>query len=308
MLEQNFYSNGKLLLTAEYLVLDGAKALALPTKFGQDLEVKKLVSKQIIWESFDENKMLWFSCVFDVLSLNIKTKNKQESISQTLQNILLEARKMNPEFLNEKNGYHVKSNLSFPRNWGLGTSSTLINNIAQWAKVDAFDLLKRSFGGSGYDIACAQNNTPITYQIKNNKPIVNPVNFDPIFKEQLYFVHLNKKQNSKDGIAHYKNIAKNKSAFADEITSLTNAVLDCKLLSDFEKITFEHEKIISTIIQQKPIQEILFSDYFGQTKSLGAWGGDFIVASGNEKTPNYFNNKGFDIVIPYQKMILCNKK
>ena len=221
---------------------------------------------------------------------------------------MLEARKMNPEFLNEKNGYHVKSNLSFPRNWGLGTSSTLINNIAQWAKVDAFDLLKRSFGGSGYDIACAQNNTPITYQIKNNKPIVNPVNFDPIFKEQLYFVHLNKKQNSKDGIAHYKNIAKNKSAFADEITSLTNAVLDCKLLSDFEKITFEHEKIISTIIQQKPIQEILFSDYFGQTKSLGAWGGDFIVASGNEKTPNYFNNKGFDIVIPYQKMILCNKK
>ena len=42
MLEQNFYSNGKLLLTAEYLVLDGAKALALPTKFGQDLEVKKI--------------------------------------------------------------------------------------------------------------------------------------------------------------------------------------------------------------------------------------------------------------------------
>jgi mevalonate kinase len=29
----NFYSNGKLLLTGEYLVLDGAKSLALPTKF-----------------------------------------------------------------------------------------------------------------------------------------------------------------------------------------------------------------------------------------------------------------------------------
>ena len=32
---QTFYSNGKLLITGEYVVLDGAKALALPTKFGQ---------------------------------------------------------------------------------------------------------------------------------------------------------------------------------------------------------------------------------------------------------------------------------
>ncbi|MDB4497362.1 GHMP kinase, partial [Flavobacteriaceae bacterium] len=28
-----FYSNGKLLLTGEYLVLEGATALAVPTKF-----------------------------------------------------------------------------------------------------------------------------------------------------------------------------------------------------------------------------------------------------------------------------------
>ena len=40
-MKQTFYSNGKLLITGEYLVLDGAKAFALPTKFGQNLIIEK---------------------------------------------------------------------------------------------------------------------------------------------------------------------------------------------------------------------------------------------------------------------------
>lgn len=38
----SFKSNGKLLLTGEYLVLDGAVALALPTKMGQIMTVEPL--------------------------------------------------------------------------------------------------------------------------------------------------------------------------------------------------------------------------------------------------------------------------
>jgi len=38
---QSFYGNGKLLLSAEYFVLDGAVALALPTKLGQSLHVQE---------------------------------------------------------------------------------------------------------------------------------------------------------------------------------------------------------------------------------------------------------------------------
>ena len=34
-LKKDFYSNGKLLLTSEYVVLDGAIALAIPTRLGQ---------------------------------------------------------------------------------------------------------------------------------------------------------------------------------------------------------------------------------------------------------------------------------
>ena len=37
-----FYSHGKLLLTGEYLVLDGALALAVPCKLGQSLTVRSI--------------------------------------------------------------------------------------------------------------------------------------------------------------------------------------------------------------------------------------------------------------------------
>jgi mevalonate kinase len=40
-MKETFYSNGKLLITGEYLVLDGATAFALPTKIGQNLIVEK---------------------------------------------------------------------------------------------------------------------------------------------------------------------------------------------------------------------------------------------------------------------------
>ena len=59
-MEQSFYSNGKLLITGEYVVLDGAKALAVPTKFGQYLEVKPSEKKSIYWKSFDSNNQIWF--------------------------------------------------------------------------------------------------------------------------------------------------------------------------------------------------------------------------------------------------------
>ena len=304
MLDKTFYSNGKLLITGEYVVLDNAKSLAIPTKFGQDLIVKKIDNPELIWKSFDNHNKLWFSCTFNLPNLDVVSTNQNTKITQTLQNILKEAQTLNPKFLNIKTGFSVKTNLNFPNNWGLGTSSTFINNIAQWANINAFSLLNNSFGGSGYDIACAQNNKPITYQLINNKPKIESVNFNPSFKNQLYFVYLNKKQNSKESIHNYQKNKGSVFAFAENISDITNQILKTNSLIDFENLIIEHEKIIASIIQQKTVQQQLFTDYFGQTKSLGAWGGDFILATGNDDTPNYFKNKGFETVIPYQEMIL----
>ena len=46
--KKTFYSNGKLLITGEYLVLDGARSLAIPTKFGQFLIVEEIENSNCI--------------------------------------------------------------------------------------------------------------------------------------------------------------------------------------------------------------------------------------------------------------------
>ena len=292
-------------------MLDGAKSLAIPTKFGQDLIITKINEPQLIWGSFTNTGECWFEACFDVPKLRLISAtfddNKDggaEGIAETLQNILQEARKLNPDFLTSNQGYVVKTNLTFPQNWGLGSSSTLINNIASWAQVNPFDLLWNAFSGSGYDIACAQNNVPIFYKVNNEKPVIETLKFNPTFKNDLYFIFLNQKQNSRDGIERYKNlIGTDKQALITEISELTDAFSKTKSTTDLNKIIVTHEKIISKVVQIEPVKQRLFSDYFGEIKSLGAWGGDFILATGNESTPNYFKQKGFNTILSYTQMI-----
>ncbi|AUC86325.1 GHMP kinase [Polaribacter sp. ALD11] len=307
----NYYSNGKLLLTGEYLVLDGAKSLAIPTKFGQDLVVEKIKEPQLIWGSFTHTGNCWFEAVFDLPKLRLvnctfksEKEGSAEFIAETLLAILEEAKRVNPAFLSSENGFVVKTNLTFPRNWGLGTSSTLVNSIASWANIDAFQLLWNSFKGSGYDIACAQNNGPIFYQIQDKKPIVKQVEFNPNFKENLFFVHLNQKQDSKEGIAKFRESGRNFDKEIAAVSSISDAFLKANSIIDFNKLIVEHEHIISSIIKLKPVKEKLFSNYFGEIKSLGAWGGDFVLVTGNEETPTYFKNKGYETILSYSEMIL----
>lgn len=299
------------MLTGEYLVLEGASALAVPTKFGQDLKVEKIKESQLIWGSFTNTGDCWFEAVFELPKLklvqatfNSDSDGSADFIAETLQDILLETRKLNPEFLQSEQGFQVKTNLTFPRGWGLGTSSTLINNIAKWAKVDAFQLLWNSFSGSGYDIANAQYNTPILYKVKNQKPEVKQVDFRPRFSDQLFFVYLNKKQDSKHGISRFKEKREKINNEILLISEISKQLIQEQKLSEFEKMIQEHEKIISSIIELPTVKERLFSDYFGTLKSLGAWGGDFMLATGNKDTRQYFIDKGYATILRYSDMVL----
>lgn len=301
---KQYYSNGKLLITGEYAVLDGALSLAVPTIFGQSLKISEIDLPQIVWQSFDEKGTIWFEATFaleTLLSENVKPS--KDSVSFTLTKILKEAKKMNPDFLKGKKGHKVESLLSFPRDWGLGSSSTLINNIAQWAQVDAFQLLWNAFSGSGYDIACAQHDAPILYRLKNGKPMVEPIDFNPLFTHNLYFIYLDKKQNSREGIARYRKMEFNSQKLIRRISEITENVIACASLSDFERLLAEHEQLISNTLQVPTVKESLFSNYEGAIKSLGAWGGDFILATGNEDTPKYFREKGYETVLSYSKMV-----
>ena len=302
MKKQTFYSNGKLLLSAEYLVLDGAEALALPTQLGQSLIIEANRSKTIVWESFDANGKLWYVDSFHINEIFRDTK-KINPITQTLFGILKQAHDQNNLILGSGKGYHVQTRLTFPRKWGLGTSSTLINNIAQWFKIDAFELLQKSFGGSGYDIACAQTNQLIVYQLIDQKPIFNTVNFNPNFKENLFFVYLNQKQNSKEAIKNYRQLKVGQDSvrlFSD----LTKQLLEASTIAQFQSVIDTHEKELSLILEVPTIKEKLFADFEGSIKSLGAWGGDFILAvSEKNDVKTYFQAKGYKTILSYSEMI-----
>ncbi|MEZ4801847.1 MAG: GYDIA family GHMP kinase [Gelidibacter sp.] len=300
---KTFYSNGKLLLTGEYVVLDGALSLAVPTKFGQSIKVEPISESKIIWKSYDEKGELWFEDVFSIKDLKSETQNHLNEISQRVVQILDVTKQLNPEFLQSGKGYVITTKLDFPKKWGLGTSSTLINNIADWVNVDAYKLLEKTFGGSGYDIACAQHDIPITYQLITKKPKVTEVNFNPPFKTHLYFLYLNKKQNSRDGIAHYKNNTSDISKEISKINDITLKMIDCDNLNDFQDLMDDHEQLISNIIKLKPIKELLFPDFQGAIKSLGAWGGDFVMVASKENPSDYFKSRGFETILNYSQLI-----
>ena len=299
-----FKSNGKILLTSEYLVLDGALSLALPTKLGQSLEVLEIGSN-IKWTSYDYKQNKWFSDeLFYSKKTGFKSTLPKNKISKRLVEIFNAISFLNKSIFKESFGYEFKTKLEFSIDWGLGSSSTLINNLASWSKVDPYELLKLTFQGSGYDIACAKESSAITYQIINSSPKIKTIDFNPKFKKNLFFIYLRKKQNSRKGIKLYNKTKQNIGKYIIQINNITKKIVETERLIEFEKLIESHEKIISKILNIKPIQKRIFEDYNGGIiKSLGAWGGDFILVTSASKDLNYFLKKGYNIIFKYDDLI-----
>lgn len=305
-MEKTFYSNGKLLLTGEYLVLDGARALAIPTKKGQFLKVLPSNDSFIYWNSFDVNDQIWLFVKLDLKFKVIETSAPDQT--GFLVALLKAAKAFNPSFL--ESGYKVSTYLEFPNDWGLGSSSTLISNVAQWAEVDPFKLHFEVTNGSGYDIACATANQPLLYTL-NDSPEVEVLDWNPPFADQIYFIHLNQKQRSNQEVERYSKLKTSIDLknVVNEISELTVRMIKAKDLNAFEEVCKEHEYILSSVLQVEPIKEQLFQMYQGGVvKSLGAWGGDFVMvtAQDNEEL-DYFRNKGYHTIFSFQDFLLLNK-
>ena len=212
----------------------------------------------------------------------------------------------NTEFLNNWNGFKVINKLEFPLEWGLGSSSTLINNVANWAEINPFLLHFDIASGSGYDIACAEADGPIIYQLKDDELHFEEVDFDPNFLDQVFFVHLGNKQNTKSAISHYSKTVKKRRELADRVGQITDEVLACQSIDRFIDLIEEHENLLSTELSLKRLKDERFSDFNGTIKSLGAWGGDFAMVvsrSSIDADMAYFKSKGLKTMIPYHEMI-----
>jgi len=303
-----FESRAKLMVSGEYLVLKGALALALPLKYGQKLTVKVIEGESMVyWQSRIKDK-LWFYATFQLPHFKVTDSNLPE-ISDTLSRILIAAKELNPAFPALGQEYRVTSEMDFDPAWGIGSGSSLVSNIASWAECNPFELNRIIFKGSGYDIACARSSHPIIYKTTDHTPSYHDADFQPQFHENLYFVYLNRKQDTLKSISGL-DLASVSSGDTEAISGLTLEMEKAENLTCFQSLMNQHEEIISRIIRKTPVRQSSFGDFAGSVKSLGAWGGDFILAAADaseEYVRNYFTHKNLTTIFKYSEIILNRK-
>ena len=318
-----FQAHGKFLLTGEYLVLKGALALALPLKLGQTLSVETCHGASLQWNAYKPDGP-WFSVTLNPENLDIIDCDNQPK-AEKLSQILKAVKQLNPAAF--KDGLHFETRLDFDPNWGLGSSSTLIANLARWANVNPYELLKLTFGGSGYDIACATAEGPIYYQlstaepalrqaqgpkvvepVKTPTPLIEPIDYNPPFAGHLFFIYQGQKQSSSKEIKAFleKTNPIDLQKDIEAVSEISRVVPKCESLDEFAMLMQCHERIIARCIGQEPVQK-RFPDFEGVLKSLGAWGGDFILTAtelSESQVKEYFKGKGMDVVFGYKEMVI----
>lgn len=305
ILPEYFHSRGKILLSGEYLILHGAKALALPTLMGQSLSyVPGFHDEGWLWETHIRNRRK-LSIRFDaeLTPIEVATDGMNPSF---LMECLRAAKSIKADLLQNKKGGQLIANLEFPSEWGLGSSSTLIHNLALFFEIDPFELHFAVSKGSGYDVACASSKSPIFYTLRDQKPEFSEAPFKPAFQEQLYFLYLGKKQDSAAEVKKFLNHKKISESDLANITSFSEAMAITQDAGEFSELVREHEKLLSGYLGMKPIKQEYFRNFDGEIKSLGAWGGDFaLIVTKNPKKYliDYFFAKNLNQIFSFERLI-----
>lgn len=300
---KTFRANGKLLISGEYTILDGSLSLALPTQRGQVLHYKEVDHDILHWRSLDVKGETWFEAHFKGNKLKV-VDSSDERIADTLKEILLAAARLSV-LANGLRG-EVTTALEFPTDWGLGSSSTLLCCVAQCFGIDPMQLHFKVSNGSGYDVACGMTDSAITYQLSDGLAEVNQIQWKPVFSASLFFVYLNTKQKSSSEVNKYQDRKSSidLAAIVEEISALTRTMMNATSLVVFNEAIAKHEEIMSVVLGYPTAKQLYFSDYKGVVKSLGAWGGDFILATGDTEDRMYFADKGFSVIHEFESLIL----
>jgi mevalonate kinase len=177
--------------------------------------------------------------------------------------------------------------------------------LAQWADIDAFELSNNTLGGSGYDIACAKADQPILYKLEEGKSEYKTVDWKPSFHQSILFAFTGNKRDSREAIGGF-NKDSNYSTEIIRLNLLTKTLLKTENIREFMSLLQEHESLIGRLLDQTPVQKKYFPDFPGTIKSLGAWGGDFVmVVSENEELSirKYLKSRGLDPVFRYEEIV-----
>lgn len=301
---KSYHARGKLLISGEYMVMHGSRALAVPLKLGQSLQVTASGSHRTFkWTAHYQNRP-WFSAEFDPCGLKV-IRTSESGIALRLKDLLDACLELRPAFRDLLPGTDAATYLDFSPEYGFGSSSTLTSLVAEWAGVDPFKLHFSVFKGSGYDVACASAQGPIFYMLRGNSPVIDPAAFHPPFSDQIYFAWLGKKQST---AAHLETITAHFHADQASIrlfSRITAVLAGAKTLDEFRGAMEEHESALSCLLGYDRVST-RFPGIPASVKSLGAWGGDFVmVATETDKASllEYLRERGISIVYGYKELV-----
>lgn len=254
----HFRSSGKLLLSGEYWVLHGAEALAVATEKGQTLRYEE-ADCELHWVAKDHEGSVWMDC----------TANQDPYLAR----ILSAVQKLNGNLPRQG---RVSTQLEFNRNWGWGSSSSLVDLIAQWTGLDPLELHFETSEGSGFDVACARAGGAIAYQKTGPRSAVwNNVASAHWPKEHFALVYLGGKQDSQREVAKMRR--EPLASELDAISALSRHLASSSNAEAWMQGIDELEDRTASWLGMERVQK-RFPDVRATIKSLGAWGGDFALA------------------------------
>jgi len=300
-----YFSKGKFLISGEYLVLHGAKALSVPLKFGQYMKVTEISQTGIIrWETNVLGKP-WFTGDFQGNGMEINNTS-DEKTAAFIRQLLMAGMELNPYRFREQKGFLIQNQIDFNLEWGLGSSSSLVSNLAYWFDVDLFSFYRGLFDGSGFDVFSARADTPVIYQLVGDGPVVEKTRLHSSVTEHLYFVYLGQKQDSQESVRKFREKRFSDPHAIQAVSDLTLQMIKASEPKKFMELIHLHESLVSGILGIQPVKQAMFSGFQGEIKSLGAWGGDFIMActlSDRNEVKDYFSAKGMDVVFCWDEIV-----
>ena len=188
-----------------------------------------------------------------------------DEIAATLQNILLKS-----QISNLKSQFTTK--LDFPPKLG-SRFFFHFNQFTgkQYANVDPYELLAKHSAAKRiwYCLRHQKGCNLLTTNTTHCSRLTNATDFNPTFKELFYFVHLGKKQNSREGIQHYRNLSIDKSDYIEQIWTHAK-IIHANELDEFCYYMEVHENIVANVLNLRKLKDLYFPDFPGTIKSLGA--------------------------------------
>ncbi len=271
-------AHGKLMISAEYMVMHGSKALALPLRKGQTLRKFRSDNPRIFsWKAFF-GEQTWFHAMLDPATLRILESSDHEKATH-LQKLISSCIEMMPAFQEDLFSWDVETYLDFSPEWGFGSSSTLIALMAEWAEINPLDLHFSVSSGSGYDVACAIAEGPLVYRLRDGSPRYQHIPFRPLFSGDLYFAWLGVKQPTAPHLQEISGKLRPDFQSIHQFSDLTEQMIRAKDLATFQDLMRIHEEALAEILHMEPVSATLLRDLPGSVKSLGAWGGDYVLVA-----------------------------